>query len=124
MTVMPYGQNLNTLVGMADRLKQIEKTSIHSGDWICVQTGNSVYSIRAVGDGYFQISGGWFDRKGLSPSNLRINGCTWGGSAIKTDIAAACGLCMEIGLPAGERKKRLVTSPIRKIFFIPATSLN
>jgi hypothetical protein len=40
---------------------------------------------------------------------LGIAGCTWGGSAIKIDIVAACGLCLEF-------TNRLTTSPIQKIF--------
>jgi len=37
-----------------------------------------------------------------------IAGCTWGGSAIKEDIVAACGLHLEFG-------KRVVTSTIQKV---------
>jgi hypothetical protein len=48
-----------------------------------VQTRNSSYAIRTLDDGYFEISGGWFDREGGSPQKLRINGCTWGARASK-----------------------------------------
>ena len=72
-------------------------------------TLNSTYSIRVLEDGFYSVSGGWFDREGLSPFRTTITGCSWGGSAIKLDIVAACGLHLEFG-------NRVVTSPIRKVY--------
>ena len=115
--MMQFGQSLSRLVGMSDALTQVYRMSLCSGDCMIVQTCNSLYTIRALGDGLFAITGGWFDRKGKSPMKLRINGCTWGGSAIKVNIAAACGLCLEFG-------NRVVTSPVRKIVLLPNGSLN
>jgi hypothetical protein len=106
---------LVTLTALAEHvshLQHVEKASLHIGDCLIVKTRNSVYTLRALGGGYWAASGGWFDRKGVSPMKVRISGCTWGGSAIKVDIAAACGLCLEFG-------NRLVTSPIRTIFIFP-----
>jgi hypothetical protein len=60
----------------------------------------------------YSVSGGWFDKKGLSPMTTRIAGCTWGGSAIKVDTAAVCGLRLEFG-------NRLITSTIQKIIHLP-----
>lgn len=42
----------------------------------------------------------------------KILGCTWGGSIIKADVVAACGLHVEFA-------NRVVTSPDRKIFVLP-----
>jgi hypothetical protein len=67
--------------------------------------------------GLYLVSGGWFDRKGFSPMKVTIRGCTWGGSAIKLDIVAACGLRLEFG-------NRVITSPIRKVFVFPYGSEN
>jgi len=117
MEKMEFGQNLSTLVDTTDRLKQIPKVNIHKGDCLLVQTTNSVYTIQSLGDDTFLISGGWFDRKGKSPMKIRINGCTWGGSVIKIDIVAACGLCLEFG-------NRVVTTPVQKIFLLPSGNLN
>ena len=117
METIQFGQNLLTLVGMADELNQVYKASLQSGDYLAVQTCNSHYSIRVVGCGWFEISGGWFDRKGKSPMRVRINGCTWGGTAIKINIAAACGLCLEFS-------NRVVTSSIQKIFVFHNSNLN
>lgn len=108
---------LSTLVEMANRLQEVPKARLKPGDVLLVRTSNSVYTIRVCSNGLFLISGGWFDRKGKSPMAVRINGCTWGGSAIKIDIAAACGLCLEFG-------NRLVTSPIQTIVLLPYGSQN
>ena len=111
------GQNLAILVEMSGRLEQVYKVDLQSGDCMIVQTCNSLYTLRVIGEGWFEIAGGWFDRKGKSPMKVRISGCTWGGSAIKLDIAAACGLCLEFG-------NRVVTSPIKKIFVVSGGSWN
>ena len=49
----------------------------------------------------------------MSPVRLSIAGCTWGGSVIKNDIVAACGLHLEFG-------NRLLTSRIRDVLVIRA----
>ncbi|HLF19440.1 MAG TPA: hypothetical protein VI704_01495, partial [Bacteroidota bacterium] len=92
--------------------QEVRKSSIGFGDWVIVKTVKSLYRIRALGGGLYEVSGGWFEKKGLSPAHLRISGCTWGGSTIKIDLIAACGLRIEFG-------NRLITSPIRKIFVLP-----
>ncbi|MEK6756278.1 MAG: hypothetical protein AABZ02_09020 [Bacteroidota bacterium] len=115
--MIPYGYNLSTLVEHSDRLKQVRKSELQSGDCVLVKTHNSVYQILVNKDGTYVVSGGWFDRKGLSPTTITIAGCSWGGSAIKVDIVAACGLRLEFG-------NRLITSPIQKIFVLPRGSDN
>lgn len=111
------GQDFLTLVDMADRLQEVYKVSLRVGDYLLVKTCNSIYTTRVDSEGWFSISGGWFDKKGKSPMRVRINGCTWGGSAIKINIAAACGLCLEFS-------NRVVTSPIRKIVLLPYGTQN
>src|SRR5437899_6678779 len=106
------GYDLATLVHHAQLAPQVRKSELSPGDRVLVKTCNSVYSIRILENGWCSVSGGWFDRKGLSPMRTRISGCTWGGSAIKVDVAAACGLCLEFG-------NRLVTSLVRRIFVLP-----
>jgi hypothetical protein len=97
----------------ADRLEAVRKNDLLSGDSVLVQTKNSVYAIRALGEGLYEVSGGWFDRHGGSAQVVSINGCTWGGSAIKQDIVAARGLFLEFG-------NRVVTTRIRDILLIRA----
>lgn len=114
---MSYGITLSSIVRSADHLGEISKASLHPGDLVLVKTSNSLYAVRVLPDGYCRVTGGWFDRKGLSPATTRIAGCTWGGSAIKIDVAAACGLRLEF-------VNRLVTSPIEKIILLPHWSRN
>ncbi len=111
MTIVGY--TLSGLVDQTQRLKQLRKADLCCGDLVLVKTTNSIYSIHVVGNGSYCVSGGWFDRKGLSPMKITITGCSWGGSVVKVDIVAACGLRLEFG-------NRLITSTIRKIFVLPA----
>ena len=112
-----FGYKLSTLVERSQQMQQIRKADLSFGDRVFIKTRNSVYSIRVLENDYCIVSGGWFDRKGLSPVKTRINGCTWGGSAIKMDVVAACGLCLEFG-------NRVVTTSIRRIFVLPHVSEN
>ena len=112
-----FGYKLSTLVECSRHMQQVRKAELSIGDRVFVKTRNSVYTIRVVENDYCIVSGGWFDRKGLSPVKTRINGCTWGGSAIKMDVLAACGLCLEFG-------NRVVTTSIRRIFVLPHVSEN
>ena len=114
---MKIGQSLEYILNTTDRLKQLHKKDVRFGDLVVVKTRNSEYHLRVLEDGYFQVSGGWFVQKGFSSSKVRITGCTWGGSLVKADIIAACGLCLEFG-------NRLITSPIREFYVTPAGSYN
>lgn len=105
---MALERTLGAITGHTDQLVQVEKAGLREGDWIVVTTLNSTYSIRVLNDGFYKISGGWFDSQGLSPLRTTITGCTWGGSAIKVDIVAACGLHLEFG-------NRVVTSRIQQV---------
>ena len=112
-----YGQSLSSIVEQTKNLNQVRKADLQLGDWVFVKTLNSVYSIRVVGGGLYLVSGGWFDRKCLSPVKTTISGCTWGGSVIKLDVVAACGLCLEFG-------NRLGTTRIQRIFVLRGTNFN
>jgi hypothetical protein len=114
---MAYGYSLTTLVEHTEHLKQVRKSELRTGDRIFVVTCNSVYSIQVLEGGCYLVSGGWFDKKGASPTKTTITGCTWGGSAIKLDVVAACGLRLEFG-------NRVVTSTIRKVFVLPYAAGN
>ncbi len=111
------GFSLQKIVNNSVNLKLVRKSGLHFGDLVVVNTQNSVYSLRVLSDGSFSVCGGWFDKKGLSPVKTTIRGCTWGGSIIKMDIVAACGLCLEFG-------NRVVTSPIRSLSVIPGGGEN
>ncbi len=111
------GTTLSALVQHGEQMPQVRKADLQAGDMIRVRTLNSVYRIYAAGEGMFVVSGGWFDRKGLTPMKTTITGCTWGGSVIKVDVVAVQGLCLEFG-------NRLITSTIRGFVVMPHGSQN
>jgi hypothetical protein len=75
----------------------VRKGDIGWGDRVVVRTRNSIYSIWALGQDNYAVSGGWFDGQNISPATVKINGCTYGGTAIRQDIIAAPGLFLEFG---------------------------
>lgn len=64
------GCTLSTLVAHADHQAQVRKADLCPGDVLLIKTRNSLYTIRAVQKGTYSVSGGWFDRKGLSGMNV------------------------------------------------------
>jgi hypothetical protein len=86
----------------------VRKGDLAAGDRVIVRTKNSVYSLRACGDGTFTVSGGWFDAQRVSPTTLGVNGCTYGGRAIRYDIVAAPGLFLEF-------ENNVCTTRIRRV---------
>jgi hypothetical protein len=101
-------QSLEKIVKKSADLKQIRKSEVHYGDCLQIYTLNSQYTLRVLNNDYYLVSGGWFDQKDVSPTIIKIRGCTWGASIIKIDILAACGLCIEF-------TNRVVTSTIQKV---------
>lgn len=112
-----YGHSLEKIVKGAIHLKKVLKADLQFGDIVIITTKNSVYSVCVLDNDFYLVSGGYFDRKGLSPKKININGCTWGGSIIKVDILAACGLRLEFG-------NRVITTTIQKVCVIPCSSNN
>jgi hypothetical protein len=112
-----HGAPLAVLVETSSSLHQIRKDDLHCGDLMLVKTRNSMYTIQMLDQGVCMVTGGWFDRKGVSPMRTRIAGCTWGGSAIKVDVVAVCGLRLEFA-------NRLVTTEIRTVALFSRGSLN
>jgi hypothetical protein len=111
------GHSLEKIVDGAVQLKQVRKEELHFGDLVLITTRNSDYSVCVLGDDRYIVSGGWFARKGRSPMKVSITGCTWGGSIIKVDTLAACGLRMEFG-------NRVITTTVRKVRVIRGGSKN
>ena len=93
--IMLHHRTLGAIVDHTDRLDGIYKSDLELGDRLVVTTRNSTYFIHVFEEGLYTVTGGWFDLHGLSPTNIAINGCTWGGRAIKEDLLAACGLHLE-----------------------------
>jgi hypothetical protein len=96
----PISQAQHDLIALANSvsgLPGVRKAQLSPGDTLVVETRNSFYVIGFEGGDGFSVAGGWFDANGSTPTNVRINGCTWGGRAIMTDMVAAPGLFLEFG---------------------------
>lgn len=104
-------RTVNAILEQSRLFRAVQKSELRRGDRVVVATENSIYWIHVLDDLTFRVQGGWFDRHGLSPIQLSISGCTWGGSVIKHDIVAAPGLRLEFG-------NRVVTSRIREVRLI------
>jgi hypothetical protein len=112
-----WGIDLESAAHLAGVLPMVRKSELRTGDILIVRTCNSVYTMRSLDTCTFMIRGGWFDRVGEGPCTTSIKGCTWGGSMIKADVVAACGMCIEFG-------NRITTSLVRSIVVIPSGVLN
>jgi len=111
------GHKLGKIIESTSHLRQVRKAELQFGDMVFIKTRNSLYSISVLESDYYLVSGGWFDRKGLSPTKAYISGCTWGGSIIKVDTLAACGLRLEFG-------NRVLTTPIQKVYVLRGNGKN
>lgn len=91
-----WARTLTTLAAHTEHAAATRKRDLDPGDRVIVSTRNSVYCLQALGGDLFEVSGGWFER---NPAARRttVNGCTYGGVAICTDIVAARGLFLEFG---------------------------
>ena len=69
-------RTLDAIVRHGCVVNSIRKTDLGLGDWVVVRTRNSSYTIMALGENTYSVSGGWFDRQGLSPMRVSVNGCT------------------------------------------------
>jgi hypothetical protein len=111
------GHKLEKIIESTSDLRQVRKAELQFGDIVLIKTRNSLYSISVLESDYYLVSGGWFDKRGLSPTKASISGCTWGGSIIKVDTLAACGLRLEFG-------NRVVTTPIQKVYVLRGNGKN
>jgi hypothetical protein len=101
-------RTLGAIVDHSQHLETVHKHDVRHGDLVVVSTKNSTYSLCFIGEDMYAVSGGWFDRQSTAPLTVAVNGCTWGGSAIKSDILAAPGLFLEFG-------NRVRTTRIQKV---------
>ncbi len=108
MPVFKSDMNLERIIDRAVDINQVRKEELRYGDLVLIDTENSTYFVYVLQDDLYLVSGGWFDRNGLSPVKVCINGCTWGGNIIKINTLAACGLHIEFS-------NGLVTSRIQRV---------
>jgi hypothetical protein len=88
-------RNIAQLASDAREHGGVRPADIQPGDWLIVRTRNSTYTLSATGDGSFVVSGGWFAAEHADGQSIRIRGCTWGGSALLSQMVAAPGMCIE-----------------------------
>jgi hypothetical protein len=92
----PVGaRTLDRIVEASEAVEGVWADHVQPGDWIVVRTKNSTYSLAALGKGAYRAAGGWFASSGTDGQDVRIMGCTWGGAAIHTRLAAAVGMFLE-----------------------------
>lgn len=115
--VRSSGYDLTAMTSAAARASGVSRLDIQPGDVLIVKTRNSVYAVRSLGESSFSVSGGWFDKKFGGPFHTTIAGCTWGGTVLKRDLVAACGMHLEFG-------NRVVTSAIQQICHFRGRNLN
>jgi len=108
MSIIKYSWSLKRISKRAILLDQVSKEDLKFGDFILVVTQHSTYLLYILQNGFYLVSGGWFDRNQLSPVKIQITGCTWGGSIIKNDIVAACDMHLEFS-------NGIVTSKIQEV---------
>jgi hypothetical protein len=89
-------RTLNDIGQFAEHSRATRKQDLEPGDCVIVSTKNSVYRLQALGGDLFHASGGWFEQN-QAPRTVTVNGCTFGGLAIGTDIVAGIGLFLEFG---------------------------
>lgn len=113
--MMPAVLPLAALVAVADNLAGVRRSDLAPGERLVVATRNSIYSLLALADGRFAVSGGWLARSGHGERTMAVSGCTFGGRALLTEIVAAPGLFLEFG-------DGTATTRIRSVRRIPAAS--
>lgn len=107
-TPLDTALDLEAIRNTCRRIPAVRKDDLEIGDWVLVTTRNSIYVIGRTAEGRFTVSGGWFDLEGHSPAILDVNGCTFGGHAINTELLAAPGLFLEF-------ENRVKTTRIREV---------
>ena len=83
------------MVENADAIDGVWANHLEPGDWVIVRTRNSTYTIAALGEDRYRVTGGWFRAEGTDGVGVGIAGCTWGGAAIHTRLIAAAGMFLE-----------------------------
>ena len=89
------GRTLDRITATARDIEGVWAHEVREGDWVVVRTRNSTYSLASVGNGRYQVVGGWFTAEKCDNVRVRVIGCTWGGTAIHTGLVAAPGMFLE-----------------------------
>jgi len=96
-TIPVLARTLSAITEHAKDDGAVRRQDVAPGDRIVVRTRNSTYLMWALAGDEFAVTGGWFDSHEISPATVKVNGCTYGRSAIRHDVLAAPGLYLEFG---------------------------
>ncbi len=111
----PSGQqDVLALAAISSRLRGVRKGQLQTGDTLLVKTKNSFYAIGVLDKEAYAVSGGWFSENSSARTAVAINGCTWGGKAIMSDMIAAPGLFLEFGNGVRTTRIQAVTLVTRR----------
>lgn len=81
----------------SEKQRSVLRTDLQPGDWLIVETRNSLYTIRVLNANHYLIAGGWFDKKGAAPFKTTIRGCALRGRLLDPHLIAAKGMFIEFG---------------------------
>jgi hypothetical protein len=104
---------LQKLIDTQEEKGGVKLDKLEQGTILKVQTQNSLYTIKKIGDGLYTVQGG---RYFPAPLENWIAGSTWGGSALKVDYVGI-DMHIEMGHP-DPNGSVLVTSSIQSIKII------
>ncbi len=92
-----------------EKVDRITKSEVSAGDHITIETNNSQYHLRSLGDNLFSVKGGWFDQDNDEPSaGVGIKCCGLGGELADDDLIAALGEQLQFS-------NNITTSRVRRI---------
>lgn len=83
---------MKTNIGAEIDIQQVRREQLKPNDKLFVKTINSEYKIEVIDHARFSISGGWFDKRGISPFYGSIEGVTWGWGDLISDIVVQTGM--------------------------------
>ncbi|TAK14962.1 MAG: hypothetical protein EPO35_08870, partial [Acidobacteria bacterium] len=77
MTTAIPARTISRLIEAAREQPGVRPADLQPGDWVIVRTKNSTYTLSAVGDGTFVVTGGWFSAERTDGQRIAVRGCTW-----------------------------------------------
>ncbi len=104
LTIHPREKNSSTM----HVYKTLHREHILLDDLIVIETTNSTYFMRYLGDEMYAVMGGHFNRMGIAPYHTRINGISLGRRLIESKVVIACGYRLNFD-------RQFITSTVRRI---------
>ena len=103
-TIHPHGKRGSTM----RVFKTLHKAHLRIGDLITVETTNSTYVMRYLGDDMYAVMGGHFTRMGMAPFHTPIEGISLGRQLVDSKVVVAHGYRLNFN-------RKFITSTVRRI---------